>query len=294
MPNRRERRAAQFGPPPPQPPPAKSPKGEVAHEPLRTGDWVLYCLAAAMGLGQIILGQNQHSSRGMTIILLLAMAAFLTRPVLHLRWLTGAESAFKRMVRTALAIFAMLLMVGALGWFSWPPIRRHGLSLDEKAAFEAPLKAGLDKSISIQLACPASDEVDCVYASNLIPLFGEAGWDVNLDVTRVNLPRPMQGINLVMHASTDFVPKKWNEGVWTKMLPAVIPVDKAFVAIGIEPDSNSGFSVAENQIIVYVGPERDDESAPTQFTQTVSVMEQTENDRLAGRTPDPNRTPGAK
>jgi hypothetical protein len=53
----------------------------------------------------------------------------------------------------------------------------------------------------------------------------------------------MQGVNLVLHSTTDYVPKKWNEGVWTKVLPSVVPIDKAFVAIGIEPDSNSGFSM---------------------------------------------------
>jgi hypothetical protein len=63
------------------------------------------------------------------------------------------------------------------------------------------------------------------------------------------------------------------------MLPAIVPVDKAFVAIGIEPDSSSGFSVGENQIIVYIGPEKEDESAPTQLTRTIASMEQAEGDR---------------
>jgi hypothetical protein len=92
----------------------------------------------------------------------------------------------------------------------------------------------------------------------------------------------MQGVNLVLHSTTDYVPKKWNEGVWTKVLPSVVPIDKAFVAIGIEPDSNSGFSVGENQIIVYIGPEREDESAPTHLTQTVAIMQQSEEDGKKG------------
>jgi hypothetical protein len=196
-----------------------------------------------------------------------------------LPWTREATPTITRITRISIGVVGICALVGTYGYFVWPPHHRHSLSSKERAEFEEPLKSKPDTTISIQMACPTNDEIDCVYASNLIPLFGETGWNVNLDVTRVSLPRPMQGINLVLHSTTDYIPKKWNEGVWTKMLPAIVPVDKAFVAIGIEPDSSSGFSVGENQIIVYIGPEKEDESAPTQLTRTIASMEQAEGDR---------------
>ena len=208
----------------------------------------------------------------------------------QLRWIRDAETTFIKSTRSVVAVLIVCGAVVVYGFVVWPPHRRHALSRADQIAFEAPLKSKPDTTISIQMACPTNDEIDCVYASKLIPLFGESGWNISLDVTRVSLPRPMEGINLVLHSTTDYVPKKWNEGVWTKMLPAIVPIDKAFVAIGIEPDSNSGFSVDENQIIVYVGPEKEDESEPTQLTRTVASMEKTEEDRKKGLI----KTPGEK
>ena len=215
------------------------------------------------------------------------MALLLIYAFLQLPWIREASPASAKVTKTILTLVGTLGVVGAYGVFVWPPHHRHALSEKEKAEFEEPLKSRLETTVSVQMACPTNDEVDCVYASNLIPLFGEAGWNVRLEVTRVSLQRPMQGINLVLHSTTDYVPKKWNEGVWTKMLPAIVPIDKAFVAIGIEPDSNSGFSVGDNQIIVYVGPERDDEAAPTQLTHTVESMEQVDKDRREGKITPP-------
>ena len=44
--------------------------------------------------------------------------------------------------------------------------------------------------MSIHLCCAPDDEVDCEYAADLIPLFGEAGWDVANTVDRITLGRP--------------------------------------------------------------------------------------------------------
>jgi hypothetical protein len=215
-------------------------------------------------------------------IALAAMAVLLIYAVFQLSWILDARPVFIAFVRAAVGIVVACGLLAIYGWMGWPKTHRHALSARERALFEAPLKGTPDTTVTIQMACPASDEIDCVYASNLIPIFGEAGWNVENQVTRVSLPRPMQGVVLVLHSSTDYVPKKWNEGVWTKMLPAIVPIDKAFSSVGIEPDSNSGFSVGENQVIVYIGPERDDESTPTQLTRTVTSMVQVEEDRKKG------------
>jgi hypothetical protein len=213
-------------------------------------------------------------------IALMAMAALLIYTLFQLSWVLDAKPFFIACVRAVIGIGVVSGLVAIYGWMGWPKPHRHTLSEKEKAMFEEPLKIKPDTTVSIQMACPTNDEIDCVYASNLIPLFGEGGWNVGNQVDRVSLLRPMEGIVLVLHSTTNYVPKKWNEGVWTQMPPALVPIRKAFFNIGIEPDSNSGFSVPDGQIIVYVGPERVDESAPTNFTHTALQMEQMQNGSL--------------
>ena len=227
------------------------------------------CLALALAISLAFVTKSHFQFS----LALIAIAALLVYAVFQLTWVLDAKPLFTACTRAICGIGVAFGLVAIYGWLDWPKTHRHTLSEKERARFEEPLKSKPDAGVAIQMACPTNDEIDCVYASNLIPLFGEAGWNVGIQVNRVNLPRPMEGIVIVLHSTTDYAPKKWNEGVWTKMLPAVVPIRKAFSNIGIEPDSNSGFSVQEDQIIVYVGPERADESAPTNFTQTALQME---------------------
>jgi hypothetical protein len=230
-----------------------------------------------MGVGQIILALSQHSSRVLAFILLLAMAAFLTRPVLHLPWLVNADSIFKRTVRTVFAMSGMVLMVVIFGWFSWPPVHRHTLTSKEQEAFKKGLQ-GLRTSPpqTVQFSCPTYDERDCEYASQLIPLFGRSGWKVASTVQRITLARPKPGIMLVQHSGSGKPPDPydWNQSAYVAMTQDLQRVRQAFNNIGIEPDSSWAFEIPEGQLTIYVGTEREDESAPTELTKTMAQIKQ--------------------
>jgi hypothetical protein len=61
---------------------------------------------------------------------------------------------------------------------------------------------------------------------------------------------------------------KWNQGEWTLIKPDMWTVRQAFVNVGIEPDEYSGGTIPENQINIYIGHEREDESIPTDLTRS--------------------------
>ncbi len=157
-----------------------------------------------------------------------------------------------------------------------PPSHRHTLSSAEREKFEEPLKEMKQPQTPIHIYCAPGDEVDCEYAATLIPLFGEAGWDVSRSVERITLGRPEPGIVIALHGNIkpeEEANLKWNQGEWTQILPEVGYVRQAFVNIGIEPDSTSGSVIPEKQINIYVGREREDESAPTDMTQSFRNLE---------------------
>ena len=200
----------------------------------------------------------------------LSLYALLQHP-----WTTGATPTAKRVTRTIVGVIVTCVGIGVVGWFAWPPHHRHALSEAERDTFEKPLKDFKQPQMSIHLYCAPEDEVDCEYAADLIPLFGEAGWDVANTVNRITLGRPKSGILIGMHGTVkpEDEPKlKWDEGEWTRVRPEQWAVRQAFVNIGIEPDSTSGATVPENQINIYVGREREDESAPTDMTREFQKM----------------------
>jgi hypothetical protein len=203
-------------------------------------------------------------------------ALLLVHPVLHLPWAEASPNLSVKRIRGAIAILAMLSVFTIYGAWSWPPIRRHELNAKERDQFEKPLKDFKNPQTRIHLYCAPEDEVDCEYATTLIPLFGEAGWDVSTFVDRVTLGRPQSGIVLGLHGTVkpeDEPTLKWNQGEWTRDRPEQWAIRQAFVNIGIEPSVTSGGAIPENQINVYVGHERADESAPTNMTQQFEQLE---------------------
>jgi len=130
--------------------------------------------------------------------------------------------------------------------------------------------------MAIHLYCAPADEADCEYAGELIPLFGEAGWDVANIVERVTLSRPKAGILIGTHGTVkpeDEPRMKWNEGEWSRLTPERTAVRQAFLNIGIEPDSIGGAIIPENQINIFIGNERENESAPTGMTREYEYLE---------------------
>ena len=279
MPNRRERREAKFGKavtvqqPSPMVPPVPIPS-----KPMEGKDIALWCVAIVIALGFPLLPiQNQIS----VCIVLALMAVFAIQPVLHLPWVYRASTRTARTIHGAVAIVLMLGVVATYGYVVWPPVHRHTLSDAERNAFEKPLLSLKEPKMSVHLYCAPGDEIDCEYAASLIPLFGQAGWDVSGTVDRFTLTRPEAGILIGMHGTVkpeDEAKLKWNQGEWTKWTPEVALVRQAFVNIGIEPDSNSGYMIPENQINIYVSHERENESAPTDMTRNAAIFERETRD----------------
>jgi hypothetical protein len=174
LPNRKQRRAAQFNQsPPPKPSKDKKEKRVKARaKPTSQGDTALWCSAGAMGLG-ISLVPNRS---GMwTAIFLIGMAALLVHPVLYLPWIARATSTVVKVTRGALAIVVMVLAVAFFGWVVWPHPHRHDLATKEQKAFQSALSDVNFSKPTIHFACPANDEASCVYAAQFISLFGNAG-----------------------------------------------------------------------------------------------------------------------
>jgi hypothetical protein len=223
-------------------------------------------LGAAMA---IVLALLPNRAQWVVIAGLSLAALFFIYAIEQSDWVSESDIPIKRWTRFAIGAFSVIASDLVLGVAIWPPKHRHVLSQKERSEFEAPLKAN-HSEMAIHFYCAPEDEVDCEYATDLIPLFGEAGWDVANTVDRVTLGRPKSGILIGLHGTVkpEDEPKlKWNEGEWTRVRPEMWMVRQAFVNIGIEPESTSGGTVPENQINIYVGHEREDETAPTGMTQ---------------------------
>jgi hypothetical protein len=78
-------------------------------------------------------------------------------------------------------------------------------------------------------------------------------------------------------------PEKWNEGAWLKMTAELENVYQAFSNIGIEADSTTGPDISENQMNIYVGHERENESTPTQLTRNFKQIRETRKSGIPQR-----------
>jgi hypothetical protein len=236
------------------------------------------CTTLVIGLAASFVSKSQIQFS----VALAVMFILLIYALFQLDWIIEAKPCLARFSRIVIGIVAMSGLLGIYGWFNWPSRHRHVLSKAEHDAFEKPLKDLKQPQMSIHLYCAPEDEVDCEYAADLTPLFGEAGWNVASTVDRITLGRPKSGILIGLHGTVkpEDEPKlKWNEGEWTQIRPEMWAVRRAFVNVGIEPDSTSGATVPENQINIYVGHEREDESAPTDMTR---VFENFQRQKIPG------------
>jgi hypothetical protein len=172
----------------------------------------------------------------------------------------------------------VIAAVTLYGRFVWPHIGRHTLTSREQEAFKRAIRGEQSPEKVIQIACPASDETDCVFAAQFLPLFGSEGWKVQGAIERATLIRPMAGVVLVQHGGTKVGQLDWNAGGYTEMSPTLEHVRQAFVNIGIQPQSSAGFDIPDGQITVYFGQEKQDESVPTTLTKQVRQIEDMRRD----------------
>lgn len=220
-----------------------------------------------------------------SVLGILGFLCFFSIPVLH-GWLQASGDNFVlRFVGSALRTLFIVIVTGApifvLCRLAWPPVRRHILDDDEKASFEKPLRIQTSNRDEIQLACPAAEEVTCVYAAQFINIFKESGWKLqSYDVQRVNLAIPYEGIRMFGYVK-EYPPPDAppNIGEWSSISPSMVSIYRAFASVGIETETGIRKDEEQNVLTLYFGSERADESARTQFGDSIKKMEQ-EKDRF--------------
>jgi hypothetical protein len=225
-------------------------------------------LAAFMALALLLLAPKV--GRGVTVFVLVAMAACLIHPIWKLQLVQKQTAAVpaKKWLRFGTAI---LLAVGTLvifGIYVWPPIKRHPLSATERREFENALRPQKGPDLEVQIGCPVGDEQACVYAGQFVNLFGESEWKVQPLVSRLTLSRALDGVTVYRRGGNkEDMMKRWNSGGWFGINePHLLAVQNAFRVIHIEIDGGANPDLAENVMMIYIGPERDNEAEPTELT----------------------------
>jgi len=249
---------------------------------------------AGFGVGMtciVALIQSGHSLERLSVVLLALLASCsFSSTCFSANWIRLSLSV--GIILRSLVILAVIW--GGAVWLGikvWPPIHRHHLSAKERELFLRPLLGAQVPPMRIQVACPAVDERTCAYAAQFQALFSEANWDVDGTVQRVTLMRPTAGVTLVEKGGTKESQTdkwKWNIGGWTNLSASYENVYQAFSNLGIEGGGSAGSDVPDNQIIVYFGPERDDESQPTELSITIANLRR---QRSEGLVPYPGQKP---
>jgi hypothetical protein len=231
---------------------------------------VLWCLETFMTLCLLLLAPK--IGRGGTAMILTAMGVCLVYPIWHLSIVQAAPGTLWRWVRFSGLLLAGAASVVLFGLYVWPPIKRHALSAKERTSFVDVLKEekGGDEGLEVHIACPSGDEQACIYAGQFIQLFGKAGWQIEPSVERVVLAKASDGITALRKAGNkEYMMKHWDSGGYVAINEAhLLAVQKAFQTIHIEIDSGANPDLAQNIMMLYVGPEREDESYATNLTKS--------------------------
>jgi hypothetical protein len=228
-------------------------------------------LAAFMALGLMLIAPK--IGREVTGAVLVGMGACLIHPIWKLGFAQEAPTVTRRWIRFLCTMFIGVIVVVLFGLYVWPPIRRHSLTAKERTAFEDALRAeqGGDANLEVQIACPSGDERACVYAGQFVELFGRAGWQIHPSVDRLSLTRASDGITALRRAGNKAqMAQHWDSGGYVAINEAhLLAVNKAFETLHIEIDSAADPDLGENEMLLYVGPEKDNESEPTHLSRSI-------------------------
>jgi hypothetical protein len=208
--------------------------------------------------------------RDITAGVLVAMASCLVQPIWHLGIVQHASPHSIRVRRFTGILFIALVSIGLFGIYVWPPIKRHTLTAKERVLFENALKPQKGDDLEIQFACPPNDERTCTYAGQFINLVGDSGWKVRSYVDRLTLTRPLDGIMIYRRGGNrDYLLQHYNAGGYFNISePHLLAIQKAFQSIQIEPSGGTNPDIPENVMMVYFGPERENEAEPTDLTRS--------------------------
>jgi hypothetical protein len=225
-------------------------------------------LAAFMALGLYLLAPK--IGQPLTLVVLVAMAACLVRPIWRLRIVQAARTPPQKVGRFGELMLVACLLISMLGLYAWPPIKRHLLDQDERTRFENALKAQKDDDLEVQIACSPNDEKVCTYAGQFIFPIGDSGWKVQSIVDRLPLTRPMDGITIYRRGGDkDYMLQHYNAGGWfNNNEPHLLAMQRAFQTIRIEPNGGTDPDLPENVMMIYFGPERENEAERTDLTRS--------------------------
>jgi hypothetical protein len=234
-------------------------------ETISKGDIALWCLASVMAIALYLAPEKTPV---LVCVGLICMAALATHPVLNIPWVTRRHQGF----RSTLAMVTMSALVGAYGWFVWPRPHRHTLSQEEWNVFEKPLKEQKEIPEEISLICAGADEAACIYGTQFVNIFRDAGWKVkNNHVDRVTMEKPLSGITLFKKGKGKLDPNNWRSGLWTEISPSLRSVAQAFENLGIEPELQNNPEIPDEGVVIYFGPEKPNESEKTSLTDAMKL-----------------------
>jgi hypothetical protein len=251
--------------------PRPNPNQKAMHtkqEGISAGDIALWFLAAFMTLGLFLAAPK--IGRALTVIVLVVMFTCLVHPIWQLPFIKGINRGTVRVPLFIGLLVSVALFISAFGFYVWPPIKRHPLSGSEREFFESALRLQKGDDLEIQLACSPNDEKTCTYAGQFIRPVGDSGWKVQAYVSRLVLTRPLDGIMIYRRGGDrDYSLQHYNAGGYFNINePHLLAMQKAFQSIQIEPSGGTDPELPENVMMVYFGPEREDEGEPTDLTRT--------------------------
>lgn len=174
----------------------------------------------------------------------------------------------RRKLLAGLTLLGLAAIVAAIGAYKWPPVGRHTLSERERMQFENALKPQKGSDLEVQMVCSPSDERICTYAEQFIRPVGDAGWKVQAYVSRLMLSKPLDGIMIYRRGGNrDYTLQHYDAGGYFNISDShLLAMQKAFQAIGIEPGGGTDPDIPENTMMIYFGPERENEAESTDLT----------------------------
>lgn len=187
-------------------------------------------------------------------------------------------------IARTVGVLALVGLISGFGYIEWPPIRRHTLSAKERVEFENALRPQKGSDLQVQIGCPTGDEKACVYAEQFVALFGESEWNIQPYVSRLTLSKAQEGVFVYRRGGNkQDMMTRWNSGGWFNINePHLMAIQNAFRTLHTEIDGGANPDLGENILMLYIGPERENEAEPTRLTR--------ETDWATGRVKGPMPT----
>jgi hypothetical protein len=231
-------------------------------------DIIAICLVAFMALALFPLAPKL--GRGLTAVVLILMVVALWYPAWHFVGQITGKIKWNRRISFTVAMVAVAALHVLFGAYVWPPIQRHLLTAEERKSFENALKIQKGDEIEIEIACSPNDERACTYAGQFIRPVGDSGWKVQAYVSRLTLTKPLDGIMIYRRGGNrDYSLQHYDAGGYFNINePHLLAMQKAFQSIQIEPSGGTNPDLLENVMMIYFGPERENEAEPTDLTRT--------------------------